>query len=85
MPTRRHWQDTTQRNRYQLLQPIQALGCTRQVDASVLAGAFEDAVRAWRAGGGAGRVWIAVESLYSMDGDFAPLDDLQAVAEAHDA
>ena len=49
------------------------------------AAAFDDAIRGWRGEGGSGRVWIAVESLYSMDGDFAPLDDLQAVAEAHDA
>jgi 8-amino-7-oxononanoate synthase len=49
------------------------------------AGAFEDAVRAWRDGGGRGRAWLAVESLYSMDGDRAPLDELVAVAERHDA
>jgi 8-amino-7-oxononanoate synthase len=49
------------------------------------AGAFEDAVRAWRQGGGRGRPWLAVESLYSMDGDRAPLDELAAVAERHDA
>jgi 8-amino-7-oxononanoate synthase len=49
------------------------------------ADAFEDAVRAWRTGGGRGRVWLAVESLYSMDGDRAPLDALVAVAERHDA
>ncbi len=49
------------------------------------AGAFEDAVRAWRVGGGRGRVWLAVESLYSMDGDRAPLDELVAVAERHEA
>ena len=36
-------------------------------------------------GGGRGHVWIAVESLYSMDGDRAPLDDLGAIAERHDA
>ena len=38
--------------------------------------AFEDAIGDWRAAGGAGTPWIAVESLYSMDGDRAPLDDL---------
>jgi 8-amino-7-oxononanoate synthase len=47
-------------------------------------GAFEDAiVRARRAG--ARDVWIAVESVYSMDGDVAPVHDLHALAHAHDA
>lgn len=32
-----------------------------------------------------GMIWIAVESLYSMDGDFAPLKDLQKFAETYDA
>jgi 8-amino-7-oxononanoate synthase len=49
------------------------------------AGAFEEAIRTWREGGGRGRVWLAVESLYSMDGDRAPLDDLVTVAERHEA
>ena len=49
------------------------------------ADAFESAIRRWRAAGGTGRVWIAVESLYSMDGDRAPLDDLAAVARTHEA
>lgn len=48
-------------------------------------GAIEDAIRGWRASGGVGRVWIAVESLYSMDGDRAMLDDLAALADRHDA
>ena len=47
--------------------------------------AFDTAIRRWRAGGGAGRVWIAVESLYSMDGDRAPLDALMTIAAGHDA
>lgn len=47
--------------------------------------AFADAVAGWRAGGGTGRVWLAVESLYSMDGDRASLTDLARLAERHDA
>lgn len=47
--------------------------------------AVEDAIRRWRRAGGTGAAWIAVESLYSMDGDRAPLTDLIAVADRHDA
>lgn len=46
---------------------------------------FDDVITAWRTSGGTGRVWIAVESLYSMDGDRAPLADLANVAARHDA
>jgi 8-amino-7-oxononanoate synthase len=47
--------------------------------------AIEDAIQAWRGQGGKGRAWIAVETLYSMDGDRAPLADLVALAARHDA
>ena len=47
--------------------------------------AFDDEIRRFRASGGAGRVWVVVESLYSMDGDRAPLAALMALADRHDA
>jgi 8-amino-7-oxononanoate synthase len=46
---------------------------------------FEDAILGYRAQGARGQPWIAVESLYSMDGDRAPLGSLAAIAERHDA
>lgn len=49
------------------------------------ADAFETAIRNWRESGGKGQVWVAVESLYSMDGDMAPLEALAAIADRHDA
>jgi len=48
------------------------------------ADAFDDAIRNWRRAGGRGRPWIAVESLYSMDGDQAPLAALAKIAGRHD-
>lgn len=49
------------------------------------ANAVADAIAQWRQAGGVGRPWIAVESLYSMDGDRAPLADLVAIADREDA
>lgn len=48
------------------------------------AGGFEDAITSWRASGGRGRPWLVVESVYSMDGDRAPIDDLVGIARRHD-
>ena len=47
--------------------------------------AFEAAIRHWRLQGGKGRVWIAFETLYSMDGDIAPVADLARLADAEGA
>ncbi|CAN7745321.1 8-amino-7-oxononanoate synthase [Rhizobium leguminosarum] len=46
--------------------------------------AFDQAIRRWREAGGKGRPWIAVESLYSMDGDQAPVAELADLADRHD-
>lgn len=46
---------------------------------------IEDAIKTWRAAGGTGQPWIVVESLYSMDGDRAPIDDLAGIAARYDA
>ena len=45
--------------------------------------AFEDALRAPRASEES--AWILVESIYSMDGDVAPVRELLALAEKYDA
>ncbi|WP_421850113.1 8-amino-7-oxononanoate synthase [Novosphingobium sp.] len=46
---------------------------------------FAEAIAGWRRAGGKGRVWLAFESLYSMDGDRAPLAELARLAEQHEA
>ncbi|MDG6078170.1 8-amino-7-oxononanoate synthase [Erythrobacter litoralis] len=48
-------------------------------------GAAADAIDRWRAAGGKGTPWIAVETLYSMDGDCAPIEDFAALADQVDA
>jgi len=43
--------------------------------------AARQAIADWRAEGGDGQIWIAVEAVYSMDGDCAPIADLAALAD----
>ena len=45
---------------------------------------IEQAIVDWRTAGGMGSPWLAVESLYSMDGDRAPITDLVEIADRHD-
>jgi 8-amino-7-oxononanoate synthase len=42
-------------------------------------------IRLWREAGNTGQIWLACESLYSMDGDLAPIDDLATLAAETDA
>lgn len=42
-------------------------------------------IRLWREAGNTGQVWLACESLYSMDGDLAPIDGLATLAAETDA
>jgi len=47
-------------------------------------GQIEWQIRQWRKTGGRGRPWIAVETLYSMEGDRAPLNELAELADSYD-
>ena len=46
--------------------------------------ATRDVLLKWRQAGGKGHPWIVVESLYSMDGDKAPLAGLMELADSYD-
>lgn len=44
----------------------------------------ENTIREWRKNGGRGRPWLAVESLYSMEGDRSPLSEFFNMVNQHD-
>ncbi|MGL1922336.1 MAG: 8-amino-7-oxononanoate synthase [Hyphomicrobiales bacterium] len=46
---------------------------------------FEDKIKVARADGVKGQIWIAIESIYSMDGDIAPCAELVALANKFNA
>jgi 8-amino-7-oxononanoate synthase len=48
-------------------------------------GGFRERIATWRANGGTGRIWIAIESLYSMEGATAPINDFDTLARETDA
>ena len=47
--------------------------------------AFADVLRHWQDNSAAGTPWVSVETLYSMDGDRAPLTDLLELADRYGA
>jgi len=46
---------------------------------------IDDEIVRWRLAGGTGQIWIAVESLYSMDGDGPDLGQLAGLADRREA
>jgi len=46
---------------------------------------IDDEIQRWRSSGGTGRPWIAVASLYSMDGDGPDLEELDQLADRREA
>ncbi len=48
-------------------------------------GHAEDVIKAWRKEGGKGTIFISIESVYSMEGDKAPLADFITLSKEHEA
>jgi 8-amino-7-oxononanoate synthase len=46
---------------------------------------IDDGIQRWRQSGGRGRPWIAVESMYSMDGDGPNFEELDELADRREA
>ncbi|NRA88928.1 MAG: 8-amino-7-oxononanoate synthase [Rhizobiales bacterium] len=48
-------------------------------------GHFEEIIKQQRGAGFIGQIWISIESIYSMDGDIAPVAELVSIANKYDA
>lgn len=70
-------------NHASIIDGIRLSGAHKVIFSHLDLNALESDLR--QSGGGAGQKFIAIESVFSMDGDRAPLTDLMALADRHDA
>ncbi len=73
-----------ERNHASLIEGIRAAGARRVLVPHVSADALAERLRRYPAVGKQRR-WVVIESVYSMDGDFAPLDTIAELCAQHHA
>jgi 8-amino-7-oxononanoate synthase len=72
-------------NHASLIDGLRLSGCTRRIVPHLDLAAIERELAAAMPGGAGGRTFLVTESLFSMDGDVAPLDRYADLAERHGA